>query len=52
MIKLLEFLLSVILIGVSISLITMFAWFVFAMTVNFWRIYVKSKVKQKADFDL
>jgi hypothetical protein len=43
MILLLKFLFSVIIIGFGITLITMIAWFVFAMTVNFWRIYVKSK---------
>jgi hypothetical protein len=43
MIELLKLLFSVIIIGISIALITMIAWFVFAMCVSFYRIYIKSR---------
>jgi hypothetical protein len=48
MIKSLEFLFSVVVIGVSFSLIVMFLWFVFALIVNFWKIYVRGPKKIKS----
>jgi hypothetical protein len=46
MIESFEFLLTVVVIGVSVCSILMVLWFVIAMLINFWKIYVRGpKVK-------
>jgi len=47
MIEALEFLFSVVVIGVSVSVIGIVSWFVIGMMIAFWKVYVRGPKKLK-----
>jgi hypothetical protein len=46
-IKALDFLYSVVVIGVSVSVIVIVSWFVIGMVIAFWKVYVRGPIGSK-----
>jgi len=47
MIEAIKIFFTVLIIGMSFAMIVIFAWFIIAMMVNFWKIYVRGSKKKE-----